>query len=149
MIAQKRKEPEAFWREYEAKLGEKILAYTIGQYIRGWDELERPLWGLLMVSSGGFRFHHFPHESWLDALARTSTGGEAPKEKIIFIPKDRLIAAELKIETSWWKQLLFPHPPLLVICYLRDEGLESTLLVETEKNAVTLIERIKEIMKTP
>lgn len=139
------KDPAEFWREYEAQIGEKVLAYNIGRYLRGWAGLDLPLWGLLIVSTGGFRFHHFPHESWLDALSRTATGSEAPKEKTIFVPKDQLVGVELKIETSWWKQLLFASPPLLVVRYITDKGLETTLMVETEKKAAVLVDRIREI----
>jgi hypothetical protein len=146
MAFKKGKDPAEFWREYEAQIGEKVLAYSLGRYLRGWAGLDLPLWGLLIVSSGGFRFHHFPHESWWEVLSRTTTGGDAPKEKTIFIPKERLIAAEFRIERSWWKQLLFASPPLLLIRSVTEEGLETTLVVETEKKAAVLVDRIQELV---
>jgi hypothetical protein len=67
-MAKKRNDPEKFWREYEEKTGEKVLARTLGQYVSGWDEFgdlsAGPLWGLIIATSGGFRFHHFPQANW-------------------------------------------------------------------------------------
>lgn len=146
MASKNRNDPAEFWRDYEALIGETVLAYNLGRYIKGWDDLDSPLWGLLIVSTGGFRFHHFPHESWLEVLSRTTVGGEAPKEKTLFIPRERLIAAELRIEKSWWKQLFFAQPPLLVVRCLSDQGLETVLMAETEKKATVLVERIQELV---
>ena len=62
---------EDFWRDYEEKIGEKVLVRSLGQYISGWEEFGGPrgrtLWGLIMATSGGFRFHHFPQVSWFEA----------------------------------------------------------------------------------
>jgi hypothetical protein len=143
----KRKDPADFWREYEERIGEPVLAYNLGRYIRGWDELDTPLWGLLIVSGGGFRFHHFPHESWLEVLSRTTSGGEAPKEKSIFIPKERLIDAELRVEKSWWKQILIAQPPLLAVRCLAESGNETAVLAETERKASVLVQRLRELIK--
>jgi hypothetical protein len=131
----KETDPARFWQEYEEKCGEKIVAYTLGQYLSGWDEFNMPLWGLLIVTSGGFRFHHFPHEGWIQALSRFSSGGEAPKEKTLFIPKDQIVSVELRVEKSWWKKIFFPHLPTLVIRY-GDKGGE--LVLETDQKAEVL-----------
>jgi hypothetical protein len=127
-------DPDQFWAEYEAKIGEKVLAKALGRYMQGWTEYEGPLWGLLIATSGGFRFHHFPHESWITALTRVGGGRKAPEERTIFIPKEKISSVELRREKSWWKRLLVPTPPLLVLHY-RIEDTEETLLAETEINA--------------
>lgn len=143
----KRKDPADFWREYAQRIGEPVSAYALGRYIRGWDALEPPLWGLLIVSAGGFRFHHFPHENWLQAISRNAAGESAPTEKILFIPKDRLLGAELKIEKSWWKRLLVAQPPLLLIRCLTENRTETTLAAETEITAAAVAEHIKKLIK--
>lgn len=139
MTRQNTTDPKVFWRDYEAQLGEQVLAYALGRYIRGWEGFNAPLWGLLIATSRGFRFHHFPHESWIEAMSRNTWGGAAPQERLIFIPQERLIAVDLREETSWWKKLFNPHPPLLVIRYRDDAGQEQELLAETEKKAATLL----------
>jgi hypothetical protein len=141
-MARKSMSPDEFWADYEKKTGDRVLAFCLGQYMSGWDEFERPLWGLLIATEGGFRFHHFPHEGWLQALARIGTGGEGPKEKVFFLPRDRIVSAELRLEKTWWRKLLSPRQPLFVIRYLRQNGAEGELIVETEKKARILADHL-------
>jgi hypothetical protein len=143
------KEPEVFWRDYAAKFGEQVLAYALGRYIRGWEGFDVSLWGLLIATSGGFRFHHFPHESWIEAISRTTLGGEAPQERLIFIPQERLIAVDFQQETAWWKKLLSAQPPRLVIRYRDDADKEQELVAETEKKAVAILRALEQKTRKP
>lgn len=135
-MAKKQKNPDNFWREYEAKTGEKILARTLGQYVSGWEEFDRlggnPLWGLIIASSGGFRFHHFPQTNWFDALTRFGADDNPPQEKTIFIPAASLVSAVLHKETKWYKKWFFATPPRLVIRYRTEAGSEKELLLYAE-----------------
>ncbi|MDR2159142.1 MAG: hypothetical protein LBP23_03635 [Treponema sp.] len=148
-MAGKSMSPDEFWADYAKKTGDKVLAFCLGQYMSGWDEFERPLWGLLIATEGGFRFHHFPHEGWLQALARIGTGGEGPKEKVLFLPRDRILSAELRLERTWWRKLLSPRQPLFVIRYLREDGAEGELVMETEKRARILADRLASPPQNP
>ncbi|MDR3343577.1 MAG: hypothetical protein LBT14_12500 [Treponema sp.] len=142
-------DPAEFWREYEVRFGEQVHSYTLGRYLRGWNEYDAPLWGLLIATSGGFRFHHFPHEGWIEAISRTTSGGAAPTEKLIFIPKERIVSAELRFEKSWWRKLLFAQPPLLIIRYRDVNGTGepiAELIAETEKKAETLVRHLTTTM---
>jgi hypothetical protein len=132
----KETDPANFWKDYGEKCGETVLAYTLGQYLSGWDEFNMPLWGLLIATSGGFRFHHFPHEGWIQALSRVSSGGDAPTEKTLFIPRDQLTSVELNVEKSKWKKILFPSSPRLVVRY-GDTGGE--LVMETDQKAAEIV----------
>ena len=138
--------PGDFWREYEAKTGETVLARSLGQYISGWEEFDankwNAIWGLIIATSGGFRFHHFPHMSWLDALTRFSSGAEPPKEKTLFLPKERILSARLVRETRWWKKLFSPSAPRLIIHYRNEAGEERDMLLETEYRAEGLAEQL-------
>jgi hypothetical protein len=137
-------DPAVFWQEYEEKCGEKVLSFALGQYISGWAEYDEPFWGLLIATGGGFRIHHFPHESWIQALSRTATGGNLPKEKTIFIPKEAIISADLKIEKALWKRLLFAPSPQLLIRY-QCGGEEAELAALTEKRAAAIVESLHSI----
>jgi len=136
------KSPDTFWREYEEKTGEKILARGLGKYVRGWDEFDKKrwngLWGLIINTSGGFRFHHFPQNSIFDALTQFAVNAkEPPKEKTIFLPQEKIISQELIKEEKLWKRLIFNSTPQLVINY-RDEtsdksgGKDKKLIFEAE-----------------
>jgi hypothetical protein len=130
-----------FWSDYENTIGEKVLAKSLGQYLSGWPGYSQPLWGLAIATSGGFRFHHFPHEGWITALSRITTGGEAPKEKTFNIPGDTIISAELLTEKRWWKKILSPSNPTLVI-RCRINGEESQVVIETDRSAATILEAL-------
>jgi hypothetical protein len=146
MLKKNEKNPDDFWRDYEAKTGEKVLARDLGQYLSGWEEFDEKgwnaLWGLLIATSGGFRFHHFPHVGWLEALSRLTSGAEPPEEKTLFVPRERISSAKLIKETRWWKKILSPSPPKLIICYRNSAGQERDLLLQTGHKAEGLAEQL-------
>jgi len=127
--------PENFWREYEEKTGEKVLSRGLGKYISGWEEFDEKkragIWGLLITTSGGFRFHHFPQNSLIDAFTRFAET-EPPKERTIFIPKEKIVSSQFIKETRWWKKILSPSAPQLIILYTDEAGREKRLLFEAE-----------------
>ena len=136
--ASKQKSPDDFWREYEEKTGEKVLARCMGQYVSGWDEFgdytKYPLWGLIIATSGGFRFHHFPQDNWINALARIGSGSKAapPEEKTFFIPGEKIISAKLHRETKWYKKIFSHNAPRLSVLYRDESGAEKELLLYAE-----------------
>ena len=140
---EKTQNPDDFWREFEEKTGEKVLARSLGQYISGWEEFDSrrwtALWGLIISTSGGFRFHHFPQQSWLETLSRNH---EAPKEKTIFIPQEKIISAQLLVESRWWKKIFSASPPQLLIRYRDETGGEKQLLLEADRIQGNLIESL-------
>ncbi|MDR1903539.1 MAG: hypothetical protein LBQ88_14840 [Treponema sp.] len=138
----KEQDAAVFWREYEARYGEKVLVSTLGRYIAGWDCYDLPFWGLLIATSGGFRVHAFPHEGWLEALSRVSSGGAPPGEKTIFIPQDCILSADLYAEHSWWKKFFFNRPPLLRIRYRNAAGAVMELTAETDAKGPQLLEAL-------
>ncbi|MDR1420204.1 MAG: hypothetical protein LBI86_07515 [Treponema sp.] len=144
-------DPEAFWRKYAERYGEKVLAYRLGKYVSGWDEFEAAgisgLWGLVIATSGGFRFHHFPQENWLQAAARSVSGGEPPQERTIFIPADSIFSAGIIAEKKLWKRILAPKTPLLVIHYRSGDNEERDLSLETDGGAEALAAELRALRK--
>jgi hypothetical protein len=143
MAGKKNIDPQQFWKDYEAALGEKVLSFSLGQYLSGWAEYDPPLWGLLIATDRGFRFHHFPHEGWLQIFSRVSSGGEAPTEKTIFIPRERIIRAELRRESSLLKRILFASRPRFVVRYKDDGGAEEEFVAEADSTASAIIENLQ------
>jgi hypothetical protein len=135
-LRKEEKSSDDYWREYEEKTGERVLARGLGKYVSGWDEFDRNkwvgLWGLIFTTSGGFRFHHFLQNSWIDAIASSFMRNEQPKEKSIFIPKDKVLFTEFIVEEKWWKKILSPSAPRLVVKYMDDTGIEKKLIFEAE-----------------
>ena len=129
------KSAEEFWLEYEEKIGQKVLARSLGQYLSGWEDFDikglSPAWGLLIATSGGFRFHHFPQRNWLQAMR----GQDGSKENIIYIPKEKLISASFIIESRWWVNLLKAPLPKLMVIYRDQNDNEQTMLLEANLKA--------------
>jgi len=136
MFFKKEKKTETFWQDFEEETGEKVLSRGLGKYITGWDEFDEKkwngIWGLIITTSGGFRFHHFPQMSWMDAFT-SFAAVKQPKERTIFIPQEKITSLDLVKETKWWKKILSPTPPQLVIRYLDEAGSERRLLFEAER----------------
>ena len=134
LFRKEEKSQETFWQEYEEQTGEKVLERGLGKYISGWDEFDenrvKDIWGLVITTSGGFRFHHFPQYNWLDSFSAAARKGEK-KERTLFVPHEKIIAVELKKETKWWKKLISP-PPQLVIIYADGSGQEKKMIFEAE-----------------
>lgn len=138
-MKKQQKSADEFWREYEEKTGEKVLSRSLGQYVSGWEEFDRQgwnaMWGLLIATSGGFRFHHFAQQNWLNSLLNFSSGNEGPKEKTLFLPGEQIIMAELRKETKWWKKIFNPSAPELIIRYRDSAGAEQTMRLQAEYNS--------------
>ncbi|WP_010263729.1 hypothetical protein [Treponema primitia] len=145
MFGKKNVDPDEFWKKYEAALGEKVHSYALGQYLSGWPEYDYPLWGLLIATSGGFRFHHFPHEGWLQVLSRASTGGDPPKEKTLFIPRDHILQAELRVEKSLFKRIFFAKSPLFVLRYTDSTGAEAEFIAEADAKVSGVVEELSNV----
>ena len=131
------KSPDDFWKEYEESTGEKVLERSLGKYISGWDEFDEKklagIWGLIITTSGGFRFHHFPQHSWIDAFTR-SASRELPKEKTIFIPKETITSFQLTKEKNWLKKLFSSCPPGFIVTYTDENSDERKLVFQVEYN---------------
>jgi len=127
--------PDVFWREFEEKTNEKILSRALGKYISGWDEFDNKrwggIWGLVIMTSGGFRFHSFPQYSWIDSFTHFMEK-ESPKEKTIFIEQEKIVKTEIIKETKWWKKIFSASPPLFVIQYTDEAGNKKRLTFEAE-----------------
>jgi hypothetical protein len=145
MMVQKNEGAAEFWKEFEARYGEKVLAFALGECLSGWDDYTPPLWGLLIATDGGFRFHHFPHEGWLQVLARLSSGGKAPTEKTLFVPRDHIISVELRREKSLLRRIFTAAQPKFILRYRADTGAEAAeaeFIAETDVKAGEIVKNL-------
>ena len=145
MFKKKENDPASFWRDYEQKTGEIVLEKSLGRYISGWEEFDnkgwKHIWGLIIATSGGFRFHHFAQQSWITVLGQFS-GADGPKEKTIFIPKEKIISAKHTAESVWWKKIFSPSPPRIILSYGGESGNEKQLILESDTNGESLAEKL-------
>ncbi len=142
-------DPAVFWREYEAKIGETILKYGLSRYVEGAEDQSEPLWGLSIATSGGFRFHHFPHQNWLSSLFRASgADGDGPVEKTFFIPKERLLGVEVMKEKSFIRKFFNGSQPRLILDYRRQDGTDGRVEVEIDMNADEIALALKGLLSS-
>ena len=124
---------EDFWRDYEQKIGEKVLARSLGRYTSGWAEFDsngwKNIWGLIIASESGLRFHHFPQQHWMDMFSRKR---EESKEKIFSIPREQIISAELFKEPNWFIRMFSTPAPRLLVKYRDENGEEKKLFLEAD-----------------
>jgi len=134
-LRKEEKKSQVFWQEYEEKTGEKVLKRGLGKYVSGWDEFDEKkwsgIWGLLITTSGGFRFHNFPQNSWVDALTKFADR-EPAKERTIFIPNEKIVSKEIIKETKWWKKILSSSTPRLIVKYIDDTSQEKRIVFDAE-----------------
>jgi len=127
---------EKFWHDYEEEIGETVMARAMGKYLKGWDDFPQSLWGLIIATSGGFRFHHFAERSWFMSVPGFSSGA-SPKEKKFFIPRQAISSVELAVEKRWWKKILgSPNPVLIIRCQIDGAEKEVNIEVFSEAGAV-------------
>jgi hypothetical protein len=135
---------EDFWAHYEAALGEKVAAHALGRYLGGWDAYDGPLWGLLIVTEHAFRFHHFAHANWLTVWL---SQGDGPKEKVIMIPAEKIVAVQFfDGRLPWWKKIFTNYQPLLTIRYQKDAGDKGAIRIETGRDAQPLVDMLSSIV---
>jgi len=130
----KEKAPDAFWKEFEENTGEKVLKRGLGKYISGWDRFDESkrskIWGLIIFTSGGFRFRHFPQYSLFDAFIKRAENDQA-EEKSIYIQNEKIISSGIVKESNWFKRLSGGMPKF-IISFKDETGAEKKLIFETD-----------------
>jgi hypothetical protein len=142
-------EAEQFWNDYSAKLGEKVLRFSLGRYVSGVAGFDGVSWGLVIVTDAGLRFHHFPHENWMSSLIRVGgSRGQTDTEKSFFIPKSWILGSELIKEKSLLNRILSPSVPRLVVRYRPEETEtgECTMIAEIDRDAEELAEAVGDLI---
>jgi hypothetical protein len=142
-------EAEKFWNEYSARLGEKVLRFSLGRYVSGVAGLDGVSWGLVIVTDAGLRFHHFPHENWMSSLIRVGGNrGQTDTEKSFFIPKGRILGSALIKEKSLLNRILSPSVPRLVVRYSPEDTLsgELTMIAEIDRDAEELADALANLI---
>ena len=132
-----------FWQDYEEKIGEKVLARGLGKYVSGWEEFDSQgwinIWGLIIASAGGFRFHHFRQYHWMDTFSRSR---EPSKEKNFIVSREQIISAQLIKESNWLKKLFGSPSPKLIVNYRDNAATEKRLCFEADLIHGDLVESL-------
>lgn len=128
---------EEFWKNTEAEIGEKVVAFTMGRCLSGCGESEEPKWGLYFVTSSTLYFRHFAQRNWLSALMVSGLGGGSksePREIYLSIPVSRIDSISVQRESSLLRRLFSYSPPVIFLSYRDEPGdqREMRFFVETK-----------------
>ncbi|MDR0512347.1 MAG: hypothetical protein LBG93_04510 [Treponema sp.] len=145
MFAKSDDSVDLFWEDFEDETGETVLAKSSGKYLSGWDEYPEPLWGLIIATSGGFHFQHFPNDGGIFGMFRPSSSGKAPKKKTFLIKRETIIAVEVVQEKRLWKRLLFSSFPHIIIRF-ENNGEEKKVIIEVDRNADSVADALKGLL---
>ena len=123
-------ETKKFWESVERETGMPVLEHALGQYIRGYEGVAGPVWGLLYLTERELYFQHFPASNWFSAIL--STGGAKRDEGFsLQIPISAIESLDSQRPTTFWQRIFRPFPPTIVINYrLGDVTREIRLSVE-------------------
>ncbi len=107
-----------FWSETEARLGEKVLINSLGQFMSGVESVRPGTWGLFFISESALHFQTFPSENWFSTLFRASRGAKRSEEELSFsIPFAQIRRTRLSTETSLLRRILAPRSPVFLVEY--------------------------------
>jgi hypothetical protein len=115
---------EEFWSRYEAEVGEKVLARTMGQSF--FSNKDKGDWGLVVLTEGALRFRRTPGESWFASLFRSSSLSPIPAkaEEDIAIPLE--VIHSVSSPKRRFLDFLFGGPFLmLTVAYDTEKGKEE------------------------
>ncbi len=123
-------EVERFWRETEERLGERVLLYSLGQYLGGYGDVRAGAWGLFYISDSALHFQTFPNQNWFSTIFRSfarSRAREEATEMEFTLPQASIREAQLRGGRSLWKRIFAPEPPTVSVYYINEDGNESEL----------------------
>lgn len=120
---------EKFWAETEAKLGERVLVYSLGQFVAGYGDVHPGTWGLFFVSETALHFQTFQSENWFSSLLRGRRRSKPSESEMEFhLPLSCLKSVEVTRQKSWLKRLFAPEPPVVHVPYVLPTGRQGELL---------------------
>jgi len=124
-------EVERFWRETEERLGERVLLYSLGQYLGGYGDVRSGAWGLFYISDSALHFQTFPNQNWFSTIFRSVTRNRARDQETtemeFTLPQASIREVQLHGERSLWKRVVAPQPPTVSVFYINEDGNESEL----------------------
>lgn len=135
---------EKFWAETEEKLGERVLVYSLGQYIGGYGDVHPGTWGLFFVSETALHFQTFHSENWFGALLRGRRKAKPAESEMEFqLPLSCLKDVEVRRQKSWLRRLFVPESPMVHAPFVLPTGHEGELLFAMDLKIKEFVEGLK------
>ncbi|HUX14423.1 MAG TPA: hypothetical protein VMW87_15450 [Spirochaetia bacterium] len=128
--------PEEFWGEVERERGEKVLKYSLAQYLGGMEELGAPRWGLIYVTESSLCFRTFPQRNWFSSILGGGGGAPGRDDEIEFcIVRTEITEARFRKTTSILKKIFAPEPPIIEIDCVDEYHRQTTIRLQIDPGA--------------
>jgi len=123
-------EIEKFWKKKEREIQEKIIYKCMVQYLGGYRNFTRPLWGIFFFTKQAIYFHTFPKKNWLSVIWNTETENSEKPPLNFRIPWNEIIKITFPEEKSKIKRLFSRPENLIILDYFsyKEESLSLYLL---------------------
>lgn len=128
--------PEEFWSGVEQERGEKVVKYSLAQYLGGMEELAAPRWGLIYVTESALCFRTFPQRNWFSSIL--TGGGARPgkdEEMEFCILRSDIGAARYRKTGSLLKKIFAPEPPMVEVDCVDEYHRQTTLRLQIDPDA--------------
>jgi len=135
---------EKFWSETEERLGERVLVYSLGQYVSGYGDVRPGTWGLFFVSESSLHFQTFHSENWFSSLLRSRKKSQPSESEMEFhLPLSSLREVEVTRRKSWFRRLFAPEPPMIHAAFELPTGHKGELQFAMDLKIKEFVEGLK------
>jgi len=122
-------EIDKFWEEKEKEIQGKIIHKCLAQYLGGYRNFFRPLWGIFFFTKQAIYFQTFPKKNWLSSIWQTEREGLGESSLNFCIPWDEIIKITFPEEKSKIKKFFSGPGNLVTVDYVsKNESFSLKLL---------------------
>lgn len=112
---------EEFWKKKEKEIQEKIIHKYMVQYLSGYRNFSRPLWGIFFFTKQAIYFQNFPKKNWLSAIWNTEIENSEKPLLNFRIPWKEVMKITFPEEKSKIKRLFSRPESLIIVDYVSQE----------------------------
>jgi hypothetical protein len=136
--------PEEFWSGVEQERGEKVVKYSLAQYLGGMEELAAPRWGLVYVTESALCFRTFPQRNWFSAILSGGGARAGKDEELEFcILRSAVVETRYLKTKSLVKKIFAPEPPVVEVDCTDEYNRQTTLRLQIDPDAAEFAELLQ------
>jgi len=111
---------DKFWEEKEKEVQGEIIYKCLAQYLSGYRNFFRPLWGLFFFTKQAIYFQTFPKKNWLSSIWQTETEDLGESSLDFCIPWKEITKITFPEEKSKIKKLFSAPGNLVTLDYVSE-----------------------------
>lgn len=116
-----KKEISHFWSQKEREIGEKIKGHCIGQHIKGYDLIQKKMWGFIYYTDQALYFEILPGHDKLSSILFPQKDQSLNRNKIFAFYWEKSIEMKLPNENRPLLKRLWFRENHILINYCREK----------------------------